>query len=87
MFTDEDRALVDIPRLECIERGIAKVAQLDFFSCEVALDRNDRYVVIDYVNTPCDMRLLSKYANCVPDVLVQQIINTIVSHVKAVAGQ
>jgi hypothetical protein len=80
MFTEADRQAVDVSRLECISRSIAGVAQLDFFSCEVALDRNHRYVLIDYVNTPCDMRLQSKHANAVPDALLRQIIGIIVHH-------
>jgi hypothetical protein len=88
VFSDEDRKLVDVSQLECISRSIARVAQLDFFSCEVAVDRNHRYVVIDYVNTPCDMRLQSRHANAVPDVLVQQIIGIIVGHVREqIAGR
>ena len=38
--------------------------------------------MIDYVNTPCDMRLQSKHANGVPDLLVHQIIAAITGYLK-----
>ena len=82
VFSDEDRKLVDVARLECISRGIARVAQMEFFSCEVALDVHHRYILIDYVNTPCDMRLQSKCANGVPDILVQQIVGLLATHIR-----
>ena len=77
MFAPSDAGVVNVVELERIARVIAHVAQLDFFSTEVALDQQHRYVVIDYVNTPCDMRLQSRYANGVPDLLVQQIVAAI----------
>lgn len=82
IFDAKDAGLVNLAELERILRVIACVAELDFFSSEIALDCNHRYVVIDYVNTPCDMRLQSKYANGVPDILVQQIIVAITGYLK-----
>jgi glutathione synthase/RimK-type ligase-like ATP-grasp enzyme len=82
-MTTADATLVNVTELERIARVIAHVAQLDFFSSEIALDRQGRYIVIDYVNTPCDMRLQSKYANGVPDAIVHQIVTTITGQVFA----
>ena len=82
MLTNEDLQIVNSKELERIVRVIARLTELDFFSCEVALDRTGRYVVVDYVNTPCDMRLQSKYANAVPDIIVQQIIEIITTYVR-----
>ncbi len=82
VFEAKDATSVNIAELERIIRVIACVAELDFFSSEIALDCQHRYVVIDYVNTPCDMRLQSKYGNGVPDVLVQQIIVAITGYLK-----
>ena len=74
VFEPADANAVNVVELDRIIRVIARVSKLDFFSTEIALDPHQRYVVIDYVNTPCDMRLQSKYANAVPDQLVQQIV-------------
>ena len=73
---------VNVGELERIARIVAQVSQLDFFSTEIALDLHSRYVVVDYVNTPCDMRLQSKHYNGVPDLVVQQVVAGIVAHLK-----
>lgn len=82
MMTPADAGLVNVPELHRIVRIVAEVAQLDFFSTEIALDRNGRYVVIDYVNTPCDMRLQSHHFNGVPDSIVQQIVGALTGYLK-----
>lgn len=59
---------------------IAKITDLNFFSTEIALDRDGKFVVIDYVNEVCDMRLKSKHYDGVPDEIVQQIVHQIVDY-------
>ena len=81
-FTAADAALVNTGELDRVARVIADVSKLDFFSSEVALDRRGQYVVVDYVNDPCDMRLQSKSFDGVPDVIVQGIIGHIVQHLQ-----
>jgi len=83
LFTPSDAGLVNVGELERIVRVIAEVAQLDFFSAEIALDLHHRYVVVDYVNTPCDMRLQSKHFNGVPDAIVHQIVAAITGYLKS----
>jgi hypothetical protein len=77
-FAPADAEFVDAKELARIAGIMATVAQLDFFSTEIALDRDGRYVVVDYVNDPCDMRLQSKHHDGVPDVLVAEIIRCLV---------
>jgi glutathione synthase/RimK-type ligase-like ATP-grasp enzyme len=83
LFAPADAQLINAGELERIVRVIAQVAHLDFFSTEIALDTHNRYVVVDYVNTPCDMRMQSKHFNGVPDVLVQQIVAALTSYFKS----
>lgn len=86
-LTGHDAGLVNVAELERLSRVIARTTQLDFFSSEVALDRQGRYVVIDCVNTPCDLRLQSKHVNGVPDAIVREIITALTGHVqKQIAG-
>ncbi len=82
LFAPGDAGLINGGELERILGIIAQVAGLDFFSTEIALDTLGRYVVVDYVNTPCDMRLQSKYFNGVPDAIVHQIIAAITTYLK-----
>lgn len=81
-FTAGDGEFADANELARITRVVAEVAQLDFFSTEIALDRDGRYVVVDYVNDPCDMRLQSKHHDGVPDTVVAQIVAQLVTQVK-----
>lgn len=83
LFKPSDAKLVNTDELERIVRIIAKVSELDFFSAEIALDLHGRYVVVDYVNTPCDMRLQSKLFNGVPDTIVHEIVTIITGHLKS----
>ncbi len=82
ILTPADHAVVNADELARIVRIVAEVAQLDFFSTEIALDRDGKYIVIDYVNDPCDMRLQSKYFDGAPDTVVRQIVECITGHMK-----
>ena len=82
LCTPSDNALVNTGELARIVKIIAEISQLDFFSAEIALDHQGRYVVIDYVNDPCDMRQQSKHFDGVPDSVVHLIINCITDHLK-----
>ncbi len=61
---------------------IRKICGLDFFSSEIAITETGKYVVVDYVNEVCDMRLQSKYYNGAPDAIVHKIEYLLAMHVK-----
>jgi hypothetical protein len=63
-----------------IVRTIARISRLRFFSTEVAQDVRGRFVVVDYVNEICDMRLRSAHADGVPDAVVQRIADRIAAY-------
>ena len=65
-----------------IVRQIAGVCRLGFFSTEVALDGRGRFVVVDYVNEACDMRLQSRHADGVPDAVVRNVARRLAGHVR-----
>jgi hypothetical protein len=65
-----------------IVEKISKIIQLNFFSTEIALSQNGKFVVIDYVNEICDMRLKSVHRDGVPDAIVHKIVNHIVDYAK-----
>ncbi len=62
-------------------RTIAKVTDLDFFSTEIVLNDKNIFVVIDYVNDQCDMRIKSKHFDGVPDTVVHQIIYNLKNYI------
>ena len=63
--------------LESITAKIGDVCGLDFFSTEIALNAEGRYVTVDYVNEICDMRLQSNHPDGVPDRLAREIAGLI----------
>jgi tRNA uridine 5-carbamoylmethylation protein Kti12 len=63
-------------------RKIQEVCCLDFFSSEIALNEENTFVIVDYVNEICDMRPQSKYADGVPDDVVRQIQELIAKETK-----
>lgn len=74
IITKEFESKINIKKLHQITKTIFNITQLDLFSTEVVLTNQNKFVVIDYVNDQCDMRIKSKYADGVPDEIVNQII-------------
>jgi len=77
----EDENDFGLAPMRQIIRTIAALSELDFFSAEIALTNDGRFVVIDYVNDVCDMRPQSEHPDGVPDSLIEEIINTFVTFV------
>jgi glutathione synthase/RimK-type ligase-like ATP-grasp enzyme len=66
-----------LKKLFLITKTIHRLTLLDFFSTEIALTIKNRFVVIDYVNDQCDMRLKTLHTDGVPDNVVSEIINNL----------
>lgn len=60
--------------LSRITKKIARLTGMDYFSTEIALTKKNRFILIDYVNDQCDMRLKSIHPDGVPDSIVVQFI-------------
>ncbi len=67
-----------------ITRIIHDVCKLDFFSTEIAVAEDGRFVAVDYVNDICDMRLQSKHRDGVPDVVADEICRKFSKHLRSV---
>lgn len=82
VVTREEAALHGLGRLEAIVAGVAKLTGMSFFSSEIAVTPEDRFVLIDYVNDQCHM--LSQSSNPkmgVPDEIVAAIAARLVEAV------
>jgi hypothetical protein len=69
----EERFRFRLHDLYEIARRISQVCHLDLFSTEIALGEDGRFLVVDYVNDPVDLRLQSKAEDGVPDKYVENI--------------
>lgn len=72
-LSSEEIKKYKLQRLKHISELMVKICRLDFFSTEVALTHNGKFVAVDYVNEICDMRPQSKHFDGVPDAIVATI--------------
>lgn len=82
VVNDELKSKINLRKLNQITKTIFGLINLDFFSTEIVFTNEDKFVVIDYVNDQCDMRLKSKHADGVPDEVVNQIISNLIKVIK-----
>jgi hypothetical protein len=71
--TAEQRFRFGLRSLREVTARIARICRLDLFSTEIALTESGRFLVVDYVNDPVDLRLQSKAVDGVPDAFVENI--------------
>jgi hypothetical protein len=81
--TAEERFRFGLRGLYDLPRRIAQICRLDLFSTEIALTADGRFLVVDYVNDPVDLRLQSKALDGVPDALVENIAGRLMRLVAA----
>lgn len=74
-ITEEEMQKYKLQPLIRITRKLAKITQLDYFSTEIALKKDHKFYLIDYINDQCDMRLKSNHPDGVPDSVVENFIN------------
>jgi hypothetical protein len=79
---EKEELQLNLGKLRTITECIWKVCQLDFFSTELVFTHDGRCVSVDYVNEMCDMRLQSRFSDGVPDVIVRQIVDRMMEHMK-----
>lgn len=87
ILTNEQTKKYGLNKLNHITKIIAKITQLDFFSTEIVLTPEKKFVVIDYVNDQCDMRLKSIHPDGVPDQIVLRIITLLRQSVQKLVKQ
>lgn len=77
-----DMKMFRLNKLHSVTTTVAKVCKLDYFSTEIVYTVDNKFVVVDYVNDQCDMRLQSKHFDGVPDEIVNLIIDNMLRFVK-----
>jgi hypothetical protein len=82
-LSPEEEKKFSLGSLRAVIKAVQEICRLDFFSSEIALDGGGKFVLVDYVNEVCDMRLKSKYFNGAPDAVVHRIEKIIAEQLKA----
>ncbi|MBI4534837.1 MAG: hypothetical protein HY708_01075 [Ignavibacteriae bacterium] len=85
--TDSELMSLGLQQLIDITTKIWEVCRLDFFSTEIAATPKGKFVIVDYVNDICDMRLQSKHGDGIPDQVVLDICRQIAFHLKSRLNQ
>lgn len=80
-ISEEDFQKYNLYEMSRIVQKIHEITNLEFFSTEIALTRENKFIVIDYVNDQCDMRFQSKHYDGVPDNVIYTIINALAEFV------
>lgn len=81
LLTKQQIEYYNLKKLFSITKKIFEITKLDFFSTEIVLTQKNLFVVIDYVNDMCDMRLKSLHFDGVPDQVVEKIIHNLKNEV------
>jgi hypothetical protein len=72
-LTPKEEEAFGLQPLRSVAATILQICGLDFFSTEIAMTPTEKFVVVDYVNEMCDMRLKSNHPDGVPDQVVFSI--------------
>lgn len=78
ILTPDEEAQYELAPLRSITAKIARVCRLDWFSTEIAVTSDGRFVAVDYVNDGIDTRIQSKAADGVPDPVLKQMAEQLV---------
>ena len=65
--------------LKIVIENIYKIIGLDFFSSEIVWATDGKFQVVDYVNDQCDLRFKSDTPDGVPDEVIEEIAQAIIS--------
>jgi hypothetical protein len=76
--TPDEEAGYSLSSLRSITSSIAALCGLTLFSTEIAITSDGRFVIVDYVNDPIDLRLQSRAFDGVPDQIVRDITERLV---------
>lgn len=76
-LSPEDSARHGLQEIDRIVTRIHDISRLNFFSTEIALTETKKYISVDYINEPCDMRLKSKAWDGVPDEVVELVCDSL----------
>lgn len=85
VLTRDEIEKYKLNKLFNLSSKIAKIAKLDFFSSEIAVAKDEKFVVVDYVNDQCDLRFQSSHYDGVPDEVIIQIIKQFSRAVKKIS--
>lgn len=77
--TEEEQNSLELSILPEIGARIASLSRLELFSTEIAYNASNRFLVVDYINDPIDLRSQSEVPQGVPEHVVRAIAEDLVT--------
>lgn len=74
ILTTEEAKRFELLEIWKITELIEKACKLSFFSTEIILQDNNKFLVVNYAHDKPDMRRQSKFSDGIPDEIVDKII-------------
>lgn len=84
VVTKEDINKFRLEPLYAITKKIWKIYSLGFFSTEISMGKDSRFVVIDYINDQCDMRRKTKFNDAVCDTVIDAVAREMAEKIKRI---
>jgi ribosomal protein S18 acetylase RimI-like enzyme len=75
--TLQEETALSLGIIRTMVHTIARICKLEIFSTEIALSNDGRWLSVDYVNDPIDLRLQSKAPESVPDDVVAGVADSL----------
>jgi hypothetical protein len=76
--TSSEETCYNLGSLRSITSSVANLCGLTLFSTEITITSDGRFVIVDYVNDPIDLRLQSKTFDGVPEDILKDITERLV---------
>jgi hypothetical protein len=83
-LTPESEKTYKLKRLREIVQKMHSITKLEFFSTEIALTNEEKFVAVDYINEICDMREQSRHHDGVPEPVINLIQRKLAETVKVI---
>ncbi|MGD9899658.1 MAG: RimK family alpha-L-glutamate ligase [Calditrichaceae bacterium] len=81
IMSQDDEEKYNLRTMYAIVEKIAEICKLNLFSTEITMNNDEKFIIVDYVNESCDMRLQSSHYDGVPDLVVHQIAERIIQFI------
>ena len=78
MVSPLERHRYGLAALDQIVHKIAQLSKMEFFSTEIALTEEGKFIAVDYLNDECDMHAKSYWPDGVPDELARRVAHLMV---------
>lgn len=82
--TEREEKDFKLKKLRSIIQTMHSICHLDFFSSEIALTKEGKFIAVDYINEICDMREQSLHFDGVPNAVIALVQRKLAGRVRSI---